>query len=213
MRRPGRIRPRRRSPRRRGPARLRPRRPSRMHAPCGAPRQGGAGIGSRMASAEPRPRDVSDPAVVHAAAAAANASSTPFHPSAEPTASRIASQPSPWRSRCRCSSSTRGRSDPSAVKRTSNSLVFDASPSRFHCQPPRAARRSGGLRPRAERRRHAGGGGAGRDPAGSAREDSSAAARSRASTSSSDTGEKFRYPRPTPSSSSGIVWQTTSSAS
>jgi hypothetical protein len=40
-------------------------------------------------------------------------------PSGEPTASRIPSQPSPWRSRFRCSSSTRVRWRPSATNRTS----------------------------------------------------------------------------------------------
>ena len=74
------------------------------------------------------------PAVTHAAAAAAaNSSRPPCQPLGEPTASRIASQPSPWRSRWRCSSSTRVRSGPSGMKRTSNSLVFATLSSCFHC--------------------------------------------------------------------------------
>src|SRR4051794_9239818 len=44
------------------------------------------------------------------------------------------SHPSPWRSRWRCSSSTRVRDGPSAVKRTSISLVFEGSVSSVHCR-------------------------------------------------------------------------------
>ena len=45
-------------------------------------------------------------------------------PPSAPTPSRMPSQPSPWRSRLRCSSSTRVRSGVSAMKRTSTSLVL-----------------------------------------------------------------------------------------
>ena len=57
-------------------------------------------------------------------AAATSANRSRFQPPGEPTASRIPSHPWPWRSRLRCSSSTWVASGPSAVNRTSTSLVF-----------------------------------------------------------------------------------------
>ncbi len=56
------------------------------------------------------------------------------HPPGDATASRICSQPFPWRSRLRCSSSTRVRLGPSGTKRTSTSLARSGSDSSCHCR-------------------------------------------------------------------------------
>jgi len=61
---------------------------------------------------------------IQAATRSANLRMQPGQPPSPATASRVCSQPSPWRSRLRCSSSTRVRPCASATNRTSTSLVL-----------------------------------------------------------------------------------------
>src|SRR5580658_882436 len=65
-------------------------------------------------------------------ARARNSSSNPVQPCGESVALRMVSKPAPWRSKQRCSRSTRVEPSGSAVKRTSTSLDLARSGSYCH---------------------------------------------------------------------------------
>src|SRR5262245_23677831 len=77
--------------------------------------------------------DLYPPQPTYTVSRSANFRRQPGQPPSPPTASRVCSQPSPCRSRLRCSNSTRVRLGPSQVNNTSISLVFVESVSTCHC--------------------------------------------------------------------------------